>query len=93
MRSHPFVSLKNCHCIKKDTSHEHTHLKAQPQVHSLLEELYILYGYSSGDTDLADTCSSAILWQHDWKRLGGVGGEPLVITPDSKNSRDGKGSL
>lgn len=40
---------------------EHTHLKAQPQVHSLLEELYILYGYSSGDTEVADTCCFAIL--------------------------------
>jgi len=36
---------------------ENTHLK----VHSLLEELYILYGYSSGDTEVANNCCIAIL--------------------------------
>lgn len=40
---------------------ENTHLKAQPQVHCLLEELHILYGYSSGDTEVANNCCIAIL--------------------------------
>lgn len=39
---------------------ENTHSKSQPQVHCFLEELYILFGNSSGDTEEAKNCCVVI---------------------------------
>lgn len=70
---------------------ENTHWKSQAQVHCFLEELYILFGNSSGDTEGSKNCCVVIQWQEDQNRLDRGGAEPLVTTPDPKNSRDSRG--